>query len=240
MPVDLIAVVIDSSSPAELAQFWARALRWEVSTTESGDLELIPRDPTSFRLAFRNGAETKVAQNPIHFDLTSTSFGDQESSVADLTAHGARPADVGQVGTEGHVVLEDPEGNEFCVIEPGNSFLGSCPRLGAVNCDGTKELGQFFSALLGWPLLWDQDGETAIQAPSGDGPEITWSGPPLMSKSHRERIHLHIAPALGTSTDAAVAEVLRLGATRLHEDDPRCLGAVALADVDGNALCLVG
>ena len=112
-----------------------------MSATESGDLELIPSDPTSFRLVVRNGAEAKVAQNPIHFDLTSTSIDDQQSSVADLIAHGARPADVGQAGDEGHVVLADPEGNEFCVIPPGNRFLAGCPRLGAVNCDGTKELG---------------------------------------------------------------------------------------------------
>ncbi len=239
MPVNLVAVVMDSSSPAELAQFWARALRWEVSTAESGDLELIPSDPTSFRLAFRDGREPKVAQNPIHFDLTSTSIDDLQSSVTDLVAAGARPADVGQTGDEGHVVLADPEGNEFCVIEPGNRFLASCPRLGAVNCDGTKELGRFFSDLLGWPLVWDRDEEVAVQAPTGSGPKITWSGPPLMSKSDRERIHFHIAPAIGTSTDAAVAELLRLGATLLDGDGHRCLGAVAVADVDGNQLCLV-
>ena len=210
-----------------------------MSTTASGDLELLPTDPTSFRLGFRHGAEAKVTQNPIHFDLTSTSIDDQQSSVADLIAHGAQPADVGQAGDEGHVVLADPEGNEFCVIEPGNLFLSSCPRLGAVNCDGTKELGYFFSVLLGWPLVWDQDEETAIQAPTGGGPKITWSGPPLRAKSHRERIHVHITPAAGTSTDTAVAELLRLGATRLDSGGRRCLGEVALADVDGNELCLV-
>jgi hypothetical protein len=236
---ELVGLVMDSNSPSELAQFWARALRWDISTTASGDLELIPTDPTSFRLAFRDGAEPKVAQNPIHFDLTSASIDDQQSSVADLIAHGAKPADVGQVGDEGHVVLADPEGNEFCLIEPGNLFLATCPRLGAVNCDGTKELGYFFSALLGWPLVWDQDEETAIQAPTGRGPKITWSGPPLMAKSERERIHLHITLAVGTSTDAALAELLRLGTTRLDTGSHWCVGAVALADVDGNKLCLV-
>ena len=237
-PSNFSRSVVDSASPRELAQFWARALRWDVSNTASGDMELVPTDPTSFHLVFRSGADAKVAQNPIHFDLTSTSIDDQRSSVAELIAHGARPADVGQVGDEGHVVLADPEGNEFCVIEPGNRFLASCPRLGAVNCDGTRELGYFFSALLRWPLVWDQDEETAIQSPTGDGPKITWSGPPLMAKSRRERIHLHVTCAAGTSADAAVTELLRLGATRLDNGGHRCAGAVALADVDGNELCL--
>jgi catechol 2,3-dioxygenase-like lactoylglutathione lyase family enzyme len=237
--VEPVALVIDSVSPSALARFWARALRWDSRMTPSGDSELIPTDATSFRLVFRDGVEPKVAQNPIHFDLTSASLDEQRASVADLIAHGARPADVGQVGDEGHVVLADPEGNEFCVIEPGNRFLASCPRLGAVNCDGTKELGHFFGAVLGWPLVWDQDEETAIQAPTGDGPKITWSGPPLMAKAEHERIHFHVRPAAGTSADTAVRELLRKGATRLDLGGRGCVGAVALADVDGNQLCLV-
>jgi hypothetical protein len=239
MTVELVALVIGAQSPRELARFWARALRWEIGTATRGGVELVPTDPTGFRLLFKSGAGVKATQNPIHFDLTSRSIEDQESSVADLIAHGARLADVGQAGDEGHVVLADPEGNEFCVIEPRNRFLASCPRLGAVNCDGTKELGYFFSALLGWPLVWDQEGETAIQSPTGDGPRITWSGPPLMAKSSRERMHFHLAPAAGSSAEAAMAELLHLGATRYDDGAHRCTGTVTFADVDGNALCLV-
>ena len=66
-------------------------------------------------------------------------------------------------------MLADPEGNEFCIIEPDNSFLAGCPRLGAVKCDGAREPGYFWSEALGWPLVWDQDEETAIRAPDGTG-----------------------------------------------------------------------
>lgn len=239
MPVELAALVIDSKCPSELAQFWARALRWEINTTRAGDLELLPTDTTTFRVVFHAGGLPKVGQNPIHFDLTSASLDEQHSSIAELLAHGARPADVGQVGDEGHVVLADPEGNEFCMIEPGNAFLACCPRLGAVNCDGTKELGYFFSLVLSWPLVWDQDEETAIQAPTGDGPKITWSGPPLMPKAEHERVHFHMRPATGVSADAALQELHRHGATRLDIRSRRCVDAIALADMDGNQLCLV-
>lgn len=239
MAVELLALTIDSPSPKNVAQFWAHVLAWDMSELPSGNVELVPTDSTSFRLLFRRGAEAKVGQNPIHFDLNSSSIDHQRSSVTDLIANGARLVDVGQVGDEGHVVLADPDGNELCVIEPGNGFLASCPRLGAVNCDGTKELGYFFSTLLAWPLVWDQDEETAIQSPSGDGPKITWSGPPLMAKSLRERIHFHVTPAAGTSVEAAVVELLRLGATRPQDGGHGCAGATAFADVDGNELCLV-
>ncbi len=78
---------------------------------------------------------------------------------------GARHIDVGQRPDEQHVVLADPEGNELCVIEPDNSFLADCGRLGSITCDGSPETGYFWSHALGWPLVWDQDGETAIRAP---------------------------------------------------------------------------
>ena len=90
-------------------------------------------------------------------------------------------------------MLADPEGNELCVIEPDNSFLAGCGRLGSITCDGTPEVGYFWSAALGWPLVWDQDEETAIRAPDGTGPFITW-GPPVAPKLGKNRLHLDIAP----------------------------------------------
>ena len=61
------------------------------------------------------------------------------------------------------MVLADPEGNEFCVIEPGNNFLADCGFIGALAGDGSQEVGYFWSEALGWPLVWDQDQETAIR-----------------------------------------------------------------------------
>jgi hypothetical protein len=42
--------------------------------------------------------------------------GDADAEVERLLALGARHIDVGQAGTEGFVVLADPEGNAFCVL----------------------------------------------------------------------------------------------------------------------------
>jgi hypothetical protein len=158
--------------------------------------------------------------------------------VAELLAIGARHIDIGQNPNDAHVVLADPESNELCIIEPYNRFLASCPRLGAVNCDGTRALGCFFSEAFGWPLVWDQDEETAIQAPDGTGPKITWSGPPLMPKSGKERIHFHIATTSGIGVQDALDHLLALGARRL-DIGRACPGGIALADVDGNKFCLV-
>jgi catechol 2,3-dioxygenase-like lactoylglutathione lyase family enzyme len=238
LTAQLVELALDASAPNELAQFWAHALRWNIRDDGGGGVELVPTDATGVRLLFRPMAHQKVGQNRIHFDLTTTSLNDQNDTVAELVAIGATHVDIGQNPEDTHVVLADPEGNEFCIIEPSNRFLASCPRLGAVNCDGTRALGCFFSEALGWPLVWNQDEETAIQAPDGTGPKITWSGPPLMPRLGKERLHFHIAPTARTSAQDTLDRLLALGATRLDKGDA-CPGAVALADVDRNAFCLV-
>jgi hypothetical protein len=235
--VRLVSLVCNASAPNELAQFWARALRWNIRETDRAGRELVPADATSFSLLFRPQVSNKVGQNRIHFDLTTTSLDDQKETVTELLARGATYVDIGQNPNDTHEVLADPEGNELCIIDSDNRFLASCPRLGAVNCDGTRALGCFWSEALGWPLVWDENDETAIQAPNGTGPKITWSGPPLMAKLGEERFHFHVAPTPKSSLHSALDHLLALGSTRVHFG-PGCSDVTTLVDVDGNHFCL--
>ena len=61
---------------------------------------------------------------------------------------------------------------QFCVIEPGDGVLTDYGFVGALACDGSREVGYSWRDALGWPLVWDQDQETAIRLPHG-GPKIT-------------------------------------------------------------------
>jgi hypothetical protein len=149
--------------------------------------------------------------------------------VATALGLSARHVDVGQRPEEGHVVLADPEGNEFCVIEPGNAFLAGCGFLGELACDGTREVGFFWSEALGWPLVWEQDLETAIQSPHG-GTKVAWGGPPLDPEGGRNRQRFDLASADGDQA-AEIGRLVSLGATRLEIGED---GAVALADPDDN------
>ncbi len=236
--VDLVALALNAVEPERLARFWAYALRWDIWEADGVGIELVPTDATRFRVIVRPAADAKVGQNRIHFDLTTTSLDDQTTTVVELSTLGARHVDIGQHDDETQVVLADPEGNEFCVIAPDNRFLSGCPRLGAVNCDGTRALGYFWGAALGWPLVWDQDEETAIQAPDGTGPKLTWSGPPLMPTLGRQRFHFHVAPGPGATVPAALDHLRALGAAQL-DTGRACPGAIASTDVDGNEFCLV-
>jgi hypothetical protein len=111
----LVDVCVDANDPVGLAHFWAEALRWDVDDNLD-QIALVPTDDTRFGIRFAAVAEKKVGRNRLHFDLTTTSIEDQHESVASLVGLGARHIDVVQRPDEGHVVLADPEGNEFCVF----------------------------------------------------------------------------------------------------------------------------
>jgi hypothetical protein len=232
MALELVALCVDATDPLGLARFWAEALRWELGDEAAGRVSLVPTDVTSFRMDFLPIATPKLGPNRHHLDLTTTSLDDQRDSAARLVALGGRHIDVGQRPEEGHIVLADPEGNELCLIEPTNRFLAGCPRMGAISCDGTRAVGCFWSAALGWPLVWDQDEETAIQAPDGTGPKITWGGPPVNPKLAKNRLHFAVAPR-DADRAAEVDRLVALGATR---HDLESTGAVVLLDPDGNEL----
>jgi predicted enzyme related to lactoylglutathione lyase len=231
-------VCLDANDPVLLARFWAEALHWSINAETSDGIGLVATDDTKFRILFEPVPDKKIGQNRNHLDLTTTSIDDQNQTVRRLVELGARHIDVGQDPDEPHVVLADPEGNEFCVIEPTNTFLADCGRLGAINCDGSRDAGYFWSAALGWPLVWDQNEETAIRAPDGTGPIITWSGPQLKPKGGKNRLHLDIAPADCGDQRAEVDRLISLGATRIN------LGRgdvswVVMADPDGNEFCVL-
>jgi predicted enzyme related to lactoylglutathione lyase len=239
MTLRLVALCFDANDPLRLARFWADALHWDIDDETHDEIGLVPTDDTRFRILFVPVPEKKAGgQNRVHLDLTSTSVDDQTESVGRLVELGARHIDIGQGPDVTHVVLADPEGNEFCIIEPGNSFLAGCGRLGAINCDGTREVGYFWSRALGWPLVWDQNEETAIRSPDSNGPLITWSGPPLMPKLGKNRLHLDIAPLDNVDQRSEVDRLVALGATRIDIGQGD-VDWVVMADPDGNEFCVL-
>jgi catechol 2,3-dioxygenase-like lactoylglutathione lyase family enzyme len=229
----LLAVAFDAHDPARLALFWASLLGRQVVEDAAGGA-FLPAEPAQLGLRFVPGASEKVGLNPLHLHLTSAEADDQQRTVATALELAARQVDLGQRPEEGHVVLADPEGNEFCVIEAGNRFLAGCGFLGELACDGTREVGLFWSAALGWPLVWDQDQETAIQSPLG-GTKVSWGGEPVDAQVVRDRQRLDLAPTDGDQ--AAEAErLVALGAVRLDLGDG---DVVTLADPDGHPFRLL-
>ncbi|MGW3321459.1 VOC family protein [Streptomyces virginiae] len=113
-------LVIDAADPDRLAAFWSEVLGYvELGREDDGSIEIGPPDvgfggpqPT---LVLSPSSAPRTGKLPLHIDVNPTDR-DQDAELERLLALGARPADVGQTGTESWHVLADPEGNEFCLL----------------------------------------------------------------------------------------------------------------------------
>jgi len=231
VPSELLAVTFDAHDPARLAGFWSGVLGRVVVDDLRG--ALLPGSDTQVGLRFASSRTEKVGPNRVHLHLTSTSPAGQQDTVATALELGACHLDVGQLPEEAHVVLADPEGNEFCVIEPDGSFLAGCGGFVELACDGTRQVGLFWAEVLDWPVVWDEDEETAVQSPRG-GTKVAWGGPPLAPKTGRNRQRLHLS-LTGRDLPAEIERPVALGATPLGNGGE---GVVEMADPDGNEFCL--
>jgi hypothetical protein len=111
-------VTIDVGSVTTMAAFWAEALGYTVDSGDDGSAKLLPPAgaPPSVPMVWLQAVGTpKHDKNRVHLDLVSD--GDPEAEVRRLVGLGARRINIGQRGDEGFVVLADPDGNEFCVLD---------------------------------------------------------------------------------------------------------------------------
>jgi hypothetical protein len=236
MALRLTNLCFDANDPIRLARFWAGALSWEVGDEADEVINVLPTDGTRFMLDFCPVPEPKAGKNPVHLDLVSESVEHQREIADRLMELGARRVDIGQDPDADHV-LADPEGNEFCVVVRGE-FLADTGFLGAVVFEPAyPATGHFWGEAIGWPVVYDQDGDVAIRAPDGRGPFITF-GPPGVAKSGKNRLHLDLAPNPDDDQATEVERVIALGASRVdigQGDVPW----VVLADPDGNEFCVL-
>jgi len=113
MAASMAVVVIDCNDSAPVAAFWKGALGYEEAARNDDWVKL--RDPAGLgpAIAIDPVPEGKIVKNRVHLDLQPS--GSVDAEVARLEQLGAR---VGRVFPGSHVVMLDPEGNEFCVVEP--------------------------------------------------------------------------------------------------------------------------
>jgi Glyoxalase-like domain len=127
MAASLLAVVVDCRDPRAQADFWARVLSCAVFERNTDEFLVGDQESRATPLYFMRVPEPKVGKNRLHVDVVAD--GSVEDEVARLTGFGARlvefrqdPATLDNPDT--WAVLEDPEGNVFCVISPVTANTG--------------------------------------------------------------------------------------------------------------------
>jgi predicted enzyme related to lactoylglutathione lyase len=242
MATRLVHMVIDAQDPAALAAFWATALGWDVGFDEPAEAGVWPAGfdypgTGAIPLEFIHVPEPKAGKNRIHLDLASQSAAHQAEIVGRVRDLGAVPADFGQ-GDVPWVVLADPEGNEFCVLEPRPVYSDTGP-VAAVVVDSAVPAGlaDFWIHASGWHVVDGDGGIVALRSPQGTGPYLEFL--PSSDPQHgKNRVHLDVAPGQGEDHAAAVEALLRAGAVLADVGQGEVSWAV-LADPEGNEFCVL-
>ena len=122
MTVALHHIVIDAHDLPALARFWAQVLDWKILSEREREVVIGPDETAPVGICFMPVTDQKTVKNRMHLDLAPGPDG-RDAEVERILALGARPADVGQTGTESWTVLADPEGNEFCILRPKKTLI---------------------------------------------------------------------------------------------------------------------
>jgi hypothetical protein len=143
MPYE-VQVTFDCGDPAALAEFWAAALRYVLQPPPEGfdswDAALaawgVPEDQRNERSAvvdpegagprvfFQRVPEGKTAKNRVHLDVRAAPGLEGEARMAEIESASERLVALGATRVQrfeadlaggGYIVMQDPEGNEFCL-----------------------------------------------------------------------------------------------------------------------------
>ena len=122
MTSSIAHTAVDCRNAYELSEWWKQVLGYvdlDGDPNEPGHEECMIVSPSSgHRVLFIEVPEEKAGKNRIHFDLVPDT-GTRDDEVSRLVALGATQIDDrrDQHGPGiGWVVLQDPEGNELCVL----------------------------------------------------------------------------------------------------------------------------
>jgi hypothetical protein len=109
-------ITFDCEDALKVGNFWSEVLGRELDPGSGpGYASIGGSDPhrNEPALYFEKVPETKVAKNRVHLDLVDS----DNSAVSRFVALGASVVAEHQMGSHSWTVMQDPEGNEFCVAE---------------------------------------------------------------------------------------------------------------------------
>ncbi|WP_265522058.1 VOC family protein [Oerskovia flava] len=117
MALSFDMITVDATDPRPLAEWWARHLGGRVVAEPDGSfVQIVPAEgSTTPGLSFQRVTRPTPGKNRLHLDLVTS---DRERDVAALLADGAVLVTERSAPGFRWAVLEDPQGNVFCVGAP--------------------------------------------------------------------------------------------------------------------------
>jgi catechol 2,3-dioxygenase-like lactoylglutathione lyase family enzyme len=112
--VTIHTITVECMDASAAARFWRDFLGYAVKANHTTSVHLTDPDGIGPDLLFAWADRAKVGKNRIHLDLRPD---DQDVAVQRALTLGATLADIGQSGRESWIVLHDPAGNEFCLLQ---------------------------------------------------------------------------------------------------------------------------
>ena len=109
------SIVIHCFEFDKMVKFWEKALNYHPREPKTDDwVVLTDPEKTGPNLSFQKRDKKRDRRNWIHLDLYTN---DQKNEVERLLNMGAKKYEWRYEGDEDYVVLEDPDGNLFCVVQ---------------------------------------------------------------------------------------------------------------------------
>ena len=231
-------LAIDAQDARALGRFWEAMLGGTTLTDEPDLFEtrLTVPDGLVLDLCVQTVPEPRSPDPRLHLDISGGSR--QDEVVQRALDLGARHLDIGQHDVP-WVVLADPEGNPFCVMEARPEYATSGPiaALPLDSADPARDAA-FWAELSGW-LPVSSAMPAALRHPSGRGVLLELCPEPGPKPAgSKNRLHLDIRLEAHDDEDAVVARVVELGGRELDPDWGELPWRV-VTDPSGNELCLL-
>jgi hypothetical protein len=229
-------LVFDATQPQVRGHFWAQALGTQTLTDEPDIVETrlsLDGGPT-LDLCFQQVHDPLLPSPRLHLDVHAGD--DQAATVQRLLDLGATRLDIGQ-GDVPWVVLADPEGHPFCVMEERESYRDTGP-IAAIPCLGADPVrdAAFWAELTGW-REYAGTAPQSLRHPSGRGPVLEFIRA-TAPKAGKNQLHLDLRLEPADDQGAVIERVEALGAVRIDHDWGD-LPWTSLVDPSGNEFCVL-
>jgi predicted enzyme related to lactoylglutathione lyase len=124
-----VVLVVDCADLDRAADFWSTALGYRRAGPETSTiyLSLIPENGHGPELLLQKVPEASNQKNRVHLDLRTPDLAAEVKRVVSAGATMVTNEPIDEGGWRWHV-LADPDGNEFCVLQPPAVHWTDSPR----------------------------------------------------------------------------------------------------------------